>query len=478
MKPQMEEVEDDLAAEEENKLINEEYKTWKKNAPYLYDVVITHALEWPSLTCQWFPDKESPANKPYTTHRLLLGTHTSGQAQDYLQIATVHIPKREGPASGGDKLDAGDYDDERGELGGHTIPPTPHVQIIQKINHAGEVNRARYMPQNPDLIATKAVTGEVFVFDRTKHSSEPERGGVCKPDIRLVGQNREGFGLAWNPVKAGHVLGASEDMTVCHWDINSYTKANTTIEPTTVFRGHTSVVGDVDWHATDENLFASVGDDKMLMIWDKRTPSEPKLRIQAHEHEILAVAFSPAAEHLLVTGSADKTCVLHDMRVPGRKLHIFESHTDEVLHVAWSPHNPSIFASASSDRRINIWDLSLIGQEQTPDDQEDGPPELLFVHGGHTARPTDFSWAPGEAENWTIASASEDNIVMVWQPTMRVWAGDEIKIDERELEPDAMDGVETVAIAEKQKVKGAKGSGSGGSLRSQSMDVSATSGDE
>ena len=31
----------------------------KKNAPYLYDMVITHALDWPSLTCQWFPDKES-----------------------------------------------------------------------------------------------------------------------------------------------------------------------------------------------------------------------------------------------------------------------------------------------------------------------------------------------------------------------------------------------------------------------------------
>jgi histone-binding protein RBBP4 len=48
------------------------------------------------------------------------------------------------------------------------------------------------MPQNPDLIATKAVSGEVLIFDRTKHSSEPERGGVCKPDIRLVGQNKEG----------------------------------------------------------------------------------------------------------------------------------------------------------------------------------------------------------------------------------------------------------------------------------------------
>ncbi|KAG6841560.1 hypothetical protein C0991_009595 [Blastosporella zonata] len=450
MKPQVEEVEDDLAAEEENKLINEEYKTWKKNAPYLYDVVITHALDWPSLTCQWFPDKESPSNKPYTTHRLLLGTHTSGQAQDYLQIATVQIPKRDGPASGGDKLDSGDYDDERGELGGYTIPPAPRIQITQKINHAGEVNRARYMPQNPDLIATKAVTGEVLIFDRTKHSSEPERGGVCKPDIRLVGQHREG-------------------------DINSYTKANSTIEPTTIFRGHTSVVGDVDWHSTDEDILASVGDDKLLMIWDKRTATNPTIKVEAHDQEILAVAFSPSTPHLLITGSADKTCILHDMRVPGRMMHVFESHTDEVLHVAWSPHSPSIFASASSDRRINIWDLSLIGQEQTPDDQEDGPPELLFVHGGHTARPTDFSWAPGKEENWTVASASEDNVAMVWQPTMRVWAGDAVKINEDELEADGMEGIERTPLAGGS----GKGKGSGNvSQRSQSMDVSATSGDE
>ncbi|KAK0199075.1 WD40 repeat-like protein [Armillaria mellea] len=467
MKPQVEEIEDDFAAEEENKLINEEYKTWKKNAPYLYDLVITHALDWPSLTCQWFPDKESPPNKPYTIHRLLLGTHTSGQAQDYLQIATVSIPKRDN-SPGSDKLDRGDYDDERGELGGHTIPPAPRIQVTQRINHAGEVNRARYMPQNPDLIATKAVTGEVLVFDRTKHSSEPERGGVCKPDIRLVGQTKEGFGLAWNPVKTGNVLGASEDMTVCHWDVNSYQKGQSTIQPTAVYKGHTSVVGDVDWHATKETVFASVGDDKMLMLWDTRTPSEPTNKIQAHDREILAVSFSPASEHLLVTGSADKTVVLHDTRNPTKKLHTFESHTDDVLHLAWSPHSPTIFASASSDRRINIWDLSLIGSEQTPDDQEDGPPELLFIHGGHTSRPSDFCWAPGKMEDWTAASTSEDNVVMVWQPTMRVWAGDEVKIEEKELESDAMDGVEeSAASASKAKA--------GGSMSSKSMSVSPTS---
>lgn len=91
---------------------------------------------------------------------------------------------------------------------------------------------------------------------------------------------------------------------------------------------------------------------------------------------------------------------------------------------------------------------------------------------GHTARPTDFCWAPGEAENWTAASASEDNVVMVWQPTMRVWAGDEVKVEEKELENDAMEGVESTAGD-----KG-KASASSSSLRSQSMSVSATSADD
>lgn len=65
-------------------------------------------------------------------------------------------------------------------------------QITQKINHEGEVNKARYMPQNPDLIASKAVKGSVFIFDRTKHPSEPVADGICRPDIELTGQEKEG----------------------------------------------------------------------------------------------------------------------------------------------------------------------------------------------------------------------------------------------------------------------------------------------
>lgn len=47
------------------------------------------------------------------------------------------------------------------------------IEIEIKISHEGEVNRARYMPQNPCIIATKTPTSDVLVFDYTKHPSKP-----------------------------------------------------------------------------------------------------------------------------------------------------------------------------------------------------------------------------------------------------------------------------------------------------------------
>jgi WD40 repeat protein len=89
--------------------------------------------------------------------------------------------------------------------------------------------------------------------------------------------------------------------------------------------------------------------------------------------------------------------------------------------VEWSPFNESILGSASADRRVGIWDLSRIGMEQSPEDAEDGPPELLFLHGGHTSKVSDFSW--NTQDPWTMASVSEDNVLQVWQMAEEIYAG-------------------------------------------------------
>jgi histone-binding protein RBBP4 len=83
---------------------------------------------------------------------------------------------------------------------------------------------------------------------------------------------------------------------------------------------------------------------------------------------------------------------------------------------------------------VAIWDLASIGLEQTPDDAEDGPPELLFVHGGHTTRPTDIAWAVGDGMEWYMASAAEDNVVQFWKMSEGIYARGQHKVEEIDLE--------------------------------------------
>ncbi|CAB0003563.1 unnamed protein product [Nesidiocoris tenuis] len=227
------------------------------------------------------------------------------------------------------------------------------IEIEIKINHEGEVNRARYMPQNPCVIATKTPSSDVLVFDYTKHPSKPDPNGDCHPDLRLRGHQKEGYGLSWNPNLNGYLLSASDDHTICLWDINATPKENRIIDAKTIFTGHTAVVEDVAWHLLHESLFGSVADDQKLMIWDTRSnnTSKPSHTVDAHTAEVNCLSFNPYSEFILATGSADK--------------------------VQWSPHNETILASSGTDRRLHVWDLSKIGEEQSAEDAEDGPPELL-----------------------------------------------------------------------------------------------------
>jgi histone-binding protein RBBP4 len=57
----------------------------------LYDLVLSHALDWPSLTAQWMPDAKMSEKKDYQTQRLVLGTHTSEGEQNYLMLADVKV---------------------------------------------------------------------------------------------------------------------------------------------------------------------------------------------------------------------------------------------------------------------------------------------------------------------------------------------------------------------------------------------------
>ena len=169
-------------------------------------------------------------------------------------------------------------------------------------------------------------------------------------------------------------------MTVCLWDVNSYTKARSTLEPTTIFKGHTSVVGVSDPPSTGLALTDSLSRtltgtqlEKMCLQvsvmtscsscalfispgvplfiyscisyarWDTRSPAEPTTKVPAHDREILACAFNPAQESLLITGSADKVCPRNRSGSPMPISYMFSRPSPSTTFV--TPQRESIYLS-------------------------------------------------------------------------------------------------------------------------------------
>nr|CAD1830536.1 unnamed protein product [Ananas comosus var. bracteatus] len=343
----------------------EEFLVWKKNAPFLYDLVVSHALEWPSLTVH--SPRPSPRRNPN---------------------------------------------------------PNGHDRAIRAAPGGGE----------PRALHAAEPRGG-------RHEDVRARGARVRPRLRrrrrpdavLKGHETEGYGLSWSPFREGYLLSGSYDSKICLWDLGGGANGGAILDAKNVFEAHEDLVEDVAWHLKDGNIFGSVGDDHKLMVWDLRssTSKQPQQSIIAHPKEVNSISFSPFNEWILATASADTTIKLFDLRKLATSLHTFSSHTAEVLQVEWSPNHETVLASSSADRRVMVWDLSRIGDEQSEEDADDGPPELLFAHGGHRANITEFSWNPDE--QWVIASVAEDNSLQIWQIAESIFRDDHNMQDSDDL---------------------------------------------
>lgn len=236
----------------------------------------------------------------------------------------------------------------------------------------------------------------------------------------MLGHDEGGFGICWNSLIKGELISAGLDHKVCLWDINEAKQVD--IQAKSIFQGHSEAVEDVDWHRFHANVFGSVGDDELLILWDARQQTTIKKVVNAHADDVNCLNFHPLDEYLLATGGSDGVVKIWDMRNMDKALHDLEGHKKGVYQLSWCPQEETVLASSSEDRRVYVWDTSRIGAEQSAEDAEDGPPELLFIHGGHTAKVFDFSWNADDA--WYLASVAEDNVLQIWQMAESIYDED------------------------------------------------------
>ena len=361
------------------------------------------------MTCEWLPDKSEPSGSDYSVQKLVLGTQTADGQDNYLLIASVKLPKDEA------EVDVGKFDESAQDPNGDQYRIAVHTRIC----HPGEVNRARYNPKNPFLIATKTTSGDVLLFDYSKHPTRPNTEGVVVAQATLKGHSAEGYALDWSRVNTNYLASGADDNLVCVWDACSGSPLGISLV------GHTKPVEAVGWSNFNPYSLASVGDDRKILLWDIRSPATPSVtRANAHEGDINAISWSPHTEFLFATSGGDKVVNLWDCRkMDAAPIYSLEgAHTSEVTNVNWSPSSEHVIASSGVDRRVVVWDLSRIGDELTSEEAADGPPELLFIHSGHTGRVNDFAWNANE--EWMIASVADDNILQVWKMGENVWNSD------------------------------------------------------
>ncbi|CAL8106638.1 unnamed protein product [Calicophoron daubneyi] len=378
--------------------VDAEREIWSHNIPLLYDLFLSNDIRNNCLTIQWLPGFER-CEDGYIMYRFTTGTYT-GTKRNFLIVAGVRL------------TDLSEY--ERSPL------VSERIEVQQKINHTGEVNRTCHIPQNPHIIATQSSTAEILLFDCKKHPKRPRQTGVCKPDLRLRGHEKEGYGLSWNRRRSGHLLSSSDDCTVRLWDINAGPKTGCKyVEPLKTFTGHEEAVSDVSWHPFKGSIFGSVSDDKTIRMWDNRSRSATNV-IRGHSDAVTCLSFNWFCDYILATGSLDGSIGMWDLRNLQTPLYALERDLGPVFELHWSSLRETILGSCGESNKLYIWDVSKIGEEVS---SEDGAPELLFIHNGHKSKVSDFSWSPDKP--WLMCSLAEPGIIQIWQVAKTVYAEDD-----------------------------------------------------
>jgi len=394
---------------ENEKLVNEEFKIWKKTVPLLYDTIQTYVQDTPSLTIEPLPKLEFSSDKNEVEVKFLLGTYSNiPDSSNYLKLASVKLPSTLTP----------DFKNSVPIPSGGSL--FPKFQLLQKWGHPNEVNKARYNPFN-NKIATFTKTGDIKIWDFKSETATRT----------LKYHKQDGFGLEWG-INNELLLTGSEDSKIALWDLS-----NNSTSPTRVFKNHSSIVNDFAWNCKIPTLFGSVSDDRSIQFIDIRSSSnEPLYNIpNAHRDVINAIEFNTSMDNLFITGSADNLISVWDLRNPYVPIRQLFGHNNAIAQLKFNPESPNLLASSSNDRRILIWDLNKLNEDFEIDDyikNEVDDPCLVFVHGGHTSRISEFSWVSGVHN--TIISAGEDSLVQIWKPHLEEEEESEEEEEEEEEE--------------------------------------------
>ncbi|GFR47380.1 hypothetical protein Agub_g9093 [Astrephomene gubernaculifera] len=135
------------------------WRVWRNNPPLFYSTCIQSALQWPSLTVQLFPHLRPSSVPGLLRHAILYGGTAAEDGFATISLASVAIDDPITTAAAA-------------AAGRPPLPPdavhrlsAPLLEEVCVLRHQGDVDRLRYCPGRPALVAVKCSGERLSLYD-------------------------------------------------------------------------------------------------------------------------------------------------------------------------------------------------------------------------------------------------------------------------------------------------------------------------
>lgn len=247
------------------------------------------------------------------------------------------------------------------------------------------------------------------------------------------------FALNWS-TRDTWVCSGGEDFNVCVWDLGAHTtslltgpaptptgkkKQGPTLAALHVLKGHEATVEDVCFLPGSTNVLASVGDDKMLLLWDLRAGTKAVSTVKnAHKADVQALDWNRADPTFLATGGQDGVVKVWDVRhftgaagggaqaaapkafASVEMAYDASDDADEpaITRIEWCPKQADMLACCTSGGQVVLYRMG--GGEGGKGGK--GTLAPVFRHVWHNAGVEDLHWNPAaDANEVLLASCSQ-----------------------------------------------------------------------
>lgn len=202
----------------------------------------------------------------------------------------------------------------------------------------------------------------------------------------------------WSNADPNLLCSSSVDTTCTVWDVQ-------TQQPKTQRIAHDKEVFDIAFSAQNRDVFASVGADGSVRMFDLRSLEHSTILYESQDlSPLLRVAWNMQDSNYLATIlTASPHTVILDVRYPAVPVARLGGHQASVNGIAWAPHSSCHICTCSDDKQALIWNLNGL-----PEPVED--PILAYTAEGEINQ---LQWSASHEDWIAIAFGSRMQVLRV-----------------------------------------------------------------